>query len=98
MHARTARQMYTGEADWCYLARLKESLAIPVIGNGDVREPEDALRMQAATGCDGIMVGRGATRNPWIFRQIAAQMSGGRFAPPTLAERRALILGHFQMV
>jgi tRNA-dihydrouridine synthase B len=98
MHARTARQMYTGEADWSHLARLKESLAIPVIGNGDVREPEDALRMQAATGCDGIMVGRGATRNPWIFRQIAARMSGGRLAPPTLADRRALILGHFQMV
>src|ERR1700681_1013201 len=78
MHARTARQMYTGEADWSHLARLKESLAIPVIGNGDVREPEDALRMMAATGCDGVMVGRGATRNPWIFRQISARMSGGR--------------------
>ncbi len=98
MHARTARQMYTGEADWSHLARLKESLAIPVIGNGDVREPEDALRMLAATGCDGVMVGRGATRNPWIFRQIAARLSGGGIQPSTLAERRALILGHFQMV
>jgi tRNA-dihydrouridine synthase B len=98
MHARTARQMYTGEADWSHLARLKESLGIPVIGNGDVREPEDACRMQAATGCDGIMVGRGATRNPWIFRQIAARMSGGRISQPTLADRRALILGHFHMV
>jgi tRNA-dihydrouridine synthase B len=98
MHARTARQMYTGEADWSHLARLKESLGIPVIGNGDVREPEDACRMQAATGCDGIMVGRGATRNPWIFRQIAARMSGGRISQPTLADRRALILGHFRMV
>jgi tRNA-dihydrouridine synthase B len=98
MHARTARQMYTGEADWSHLARLKESLGIPVIGNGDVREPEDACRMQAATGCDGIMVGRGATRNPWLFRQIAARMSGGRISQPTLADRRALILGHFHMV
>jgi tRNA-dihydrouridine synthase B len=98
LHARTARQMYTGEADWSHLARLKESLGIPVIGNGDVREPEDACRMQAATGCDGIMVGRGATRNPWIFRQIAARMSGGRISQPTLADRRALILGHFRMV
>jgi tRNA-dihydrouridine synthase B len=98
MHARTARQMYTGEADWSHLARLKETLGIPVIGNGDVREPEDAARMMAATGCDGVMVGRGATRNPWIFRQIAAQMSGGRIGQPTLAERRDLILGHFHMV
>jgi tRNA-dihydrouridine synthase B len=98
MHARTARQMYTGEADWSQLARLKESLGIPVIGNGDVREPEDALRMLAATGCDGIMAGRGATRNPWIFRQITAQMSGGRIGAPNIAERRALILGHFRLV
>lgn len=98
MHARTARQMYTGEADWSHLARLKESLAIPVIGNGDVREPEDALRLMAATGCDGVMVGRGATRNPWIFRQISAQMSGGRIGASTIAERRELILGHFRMV
>lgn len=98
MHARTARQMYTGEADWSHLARLKECLGIPVIGNGDVREADDACRMLAATGCDGVMVGRGATRNPWIFRQIAARLSGGRIAQPTLADRRDLILGHFRMV
>jgi tRNA-dihydrouridine synthase B len=98
MHARTARQMYTGEADWSHLARLKESLGIPVIGNGDVREAEDALRMMAATGCDGVMVGRGATRNPWIFRQIAAQLGGSGTPAATLAERRALILDHFQRV
>jgi tRNA-dihydrouridine synthase B len=98
MHARTARQMYNGEADWSHLARLKESLGIPVIGNGDVREPDDALRLLAATGCDGVMVGRGATRNPWIFRQIAARLSGGRIGEPTLADRRALILGHFHRV
>ena len=98
LHARTARQMYTGEADWSHLARLKESLGIPVIGNGDVREPEDAVRMLAATGCDGVMVGRGATLNPWIFSQIAARLAGGRGTAPTLAERRDLILGHFRLV
>ena len=98
MHARTARQMFSGEADWSHLARLKETLAIPVIGNGDVREPEDALRMMAETGCDGVMVGRGATKNPWLFRQIAARMAGSRVSDPTLADRRDLILEHFRMV
>jgi tRNA-dihydrouridine synthase B len=98
LHARTARQMFSGEADWSHLARLKEALSIPVIGNGDVREPEDALRLLAATGCDGVMVGRGATTNPWIFRQIAARMEGSRLAEPTLEDRRRLILDHFRMV
>ena len=98
MHARTARQMFSGEADWSHLARLKETLAIPVIGNGDVTEPEDALRMMAETGCDGVMVGRGATRNPWLFRQIAARMEGSAVTEPTLADRRDLILEHFRMV
>lgn len=98
MHARTARQMFNGVADWSHLAHLKESLSIPVIGNGDVREPEDALRMMAETGCDGVMVGRGATRNPWLFRQIAARMAGSRVSDPTLEDRRDLILEHFRMV
>ena len=100
MHARTAREMFSGEAhsSWHHLARLKESLSIPVIGNGDVREPEDALRMLAETGCDGVMVGRGATKNPWIFRQIAAKMAGTGLTEPTLEERRDLVLDHFRMV
>lgn len=98
MHARTARQMFNGEADWSHLARLKEALSIPVVGNGDVREPEDALRMMAETGCDGVMIGRGATKNPWLFRQIAARMDGSRASEPTLADRRDLILEHFRMV
>jgi tRNA-dihydrouridine synthase B len=98
MHARTARQMFTGEADWSHLARLKEALSIPVIGNGDVREPDDALGLMAETGCDGVMVGRGATKNPWLFRQIAARLAGGRLPEPTLAHRRDLILEHFRLV
>ena len=98
MHGRTAKQMFTGQADWSHIARLKDELAIPVIGNGDVREPEDALRMFRETGCDAVMVGRGATRNPWIFKQIEAQMSGGAVTEPTLDDRRELILGHFRMV
>ena len=98
MHARTARQGFTGEADWSHIARLKESLTIPVIGNGDVREADDAIRLMAETGCDGVMVGRGATRNPWIFRQIEAAMSGGEIEEPSIRDRRDLILKHFRMV
>ncbi len=98
MHARTARQMFRGQADWSSIARLKEVLTIPVIGNGDIVTADDGARMLAETGCDGIMIGRAATRNPWIFRQIAARLSGGAVSEPTLIDRRVLILGHFQMV
>ncbi|HVS14972.1 MAG TPA: tRNA dihydrouridine synthase DusB [Thermoanaerobaculia bacterium] len=98
MHGRTARQMFSGEADWSAIARLKEALSIPVLGNGDVHEPADAERMLRETGCDGVMIGRGATRNPWIFRQIVAHLSGGRVPEPTLADRRDLILEHFRLV
>ncbi len=98
MHARTAKQMFRGEADWREIADLKEALSIPVIGNGDVRQPEDAVEMLRRTGCDGVMVGRGATRNPWIFSQIAARLSGGQKAEPTLGQRRDLILDHFRAV
>ena len=98
MHARTAKQMFRGEADWSAIARLKESLSIPVIGNGDIASADDAQRMFDETGCDGVMVGRAATKNPWIFRQIAARLSGGTISEPTLADRRELILGHFRMV
>jgi tRNA-dihydrouridine synthase B len=98
LHARTARQMFRGTAAWEHVARLKEAVSIPVIGNGDVRAPEDAVRMLQQTGCDGVMIGRGATRNPWIFRQTAALLSGGAASPPTVAERRALVLDHFQAV
>ncbi len=98
MHARTARQMFSGAADWSAIARLKEALAIPVVGNGDVESAEDALRMFRETGCDAVMIGRAATKNPWIFRQIAARLSGGRLAEPTLADRRDLVLSHFRLV
>ena len=98
MHARTAKQMFRGEADWSAIGRLKNELSIPVIGNGDINTADDALRMIASTGCDGVMVGRAATKNPWIFRQIASRMSGGLLSEPTLADRQELILGHFRMV
>jgi nifR3 family TIM-barrel protein len=98
MHGRTARQMFSGRADWDRIRRLKESLPIPVNGNGDVETPADAMAMWAATGCDGVMIGRAAMKNPWIFRQIAALRSGGTPVEPTVEERRDLILFHFSML
>lgn len=98
MHGRTARQMFRGEARWEEIGRLKQTLSIPVLGNGDIVDPDDAVEMLRVTGCDGVMVGRGATRNPWIFRQIAARLSGGRVVEPTLEDRRRLILHHFRTV
>ena len=98
MHARTAKQGFSGAADWSAIARLKEALSIPVFGNGDVRSADDAVRMLRETGCDGVMVGRGATKNPWIFAQIAAAMAGRELPEPALRDRRQLILDHFRMV
>ncbi len=98
LHARTARQGFRGAAEWREIAELKETLSIPVIGNGDITEPEDAVRMLRQTGCDGVMVGRGAICNPWIFRQITALLANDPLAGPTLADRRRLILGHFRAV
>ncbi len=98
MHARTARQMYTGQVDWGRIAALKGALRIPVFGNGDIREPEDALRMMAETGCDGVLVGRAAVANPWIFRQADALRRGRSLPPVGVPERRDLILSHFRML
>lgn len=96
LHPRTAAQRFTGDAHWPAIAELKDAVGIPVLGNGDVRTADDALRMLRETGCDGVMVGRGATRNPWIFRQIQARMSGGAVREPTLEDRRDLVLDHFR--
>ncbi|GMU64725.1 MAG: tRNA-dihydrouridine synthase [Acidobacteriota bacterium] len=100
LHARTARQMFSGEAreQWGEITRLKEAVAIPVFGNGDVREPADALAMMRSTGCDGVLIGRAATKNPWIFRQAADLMAGRQPAEATLLARRDLILDHFRRV
>jgi nifR3 family TIM-barrel protein len=98
MHARTAKQAFKGEADWSDIARLKSELSIPVIGNGDIRDPVDALRMIEQTGCDGVMIGRAATKNPWIFQQIAAALAGVEQQQPTLLDRRNLVLDHFRLV
>jgi tRNA-dihydrouridine synthase B len=98
LHARTARQMFSGKADWDRIRRLKQTLSIPVSGNGDILTPEDALAMWRETGCDGVMIGRGAMQNPWIFRQTAACLRGEPVPPVTLEDRRTMILGHFRML
>jgi tRNA-dihydrouridine synthase B len=98
LHARTASQMYTGRARWEEIACLKRALAIPVIGNGDVKAPEDALHMLAETACDGVMIGRASLTNPWIFRQTADLLAGRPYAEPSIAERHRLMRDHFTEV
>ena len=100
LHARTAKQMFSGDARarWGEIARLKAALTIPVFGNGDVKEPQDALDMLRETGCDGVLVGRAATKNPWIFRQATDLAAGGEPQAATLLARRALVLEHFRLV
>jgi nifR3 family TIM-barrel protein len=98
LHARTARQMFGGSADWSRIAHLKEKLTIPVIGNGDVATAEDAVRMLRETGCDGVMIGRASMKNPWIYRQAADLLAGRSPYEPTLRDREAIIRAHFDMV
>jgi nifR3 family TIM-barrel protein len=98
LHARTRTQMFSGKADWDDIARVVEALDIPVIGNGDVQTAEDLVRMRAHTGCAGIMIGRGAFGNPWLFRDGRALLEG-RAAPPTpdAAERFRVALEHARL-
>src|SRR5512140_422696 len=98
LHARTARQMFSGRADWPRIAELKSRLSIPVMGNGDVNTTEDALEMFHATGCDLVMIGRAAMKNPWIFSQVAAARRGEARREASAAERRDLILHHFRLL
>jgi tRNA-dihydrouridine synthase B len=98
LHARSARQQFGGRADWSHIAALKQRLAIPVIGNGDVQSPEDARHLLAETGCDGVMIGRASLTNPWIFRQAAAALAGEASPDASLAERHRLMRAHFAAV
>jgi len=95
LHPRTARQQYSGRADWSQIAELVDALSIPVLGNGDVQTPEDALHMFGETGCAMVMTGRAVLRNPWIFRQTADLLSTGRYEEPSLEERFGVIRRHF---
>lgn len=95
VHGRTREQFYTGKADWEIIAKVKEAVDIPVIGNGDADGPESAERMLRQTGCDGVMVGRAARGNPWIFREITSYLETGKIPEkPGAKEKRECILEH----
>ncbi len=98
LHPRTAKQMYRGKADWSRIARLKRELSIPVVGNGDIKSPQDAVSMLRETGCDAVMIGRASMRNPWIYRQVRALLAGEELEQPTTEDRREVILAHFRML
>ena len=98
VHGRFATDGFSGPADWGWIGRVKERCKIPVIGNGDVLDPSAALRMKAETGCDGVMIGRAAIGNPWIFRQVLLAEQGLPVQAPQLSERRSHILEHFRLL
>lgn len=98
VHGRTKEQYYSGKADWEIIRKVKEAVKIPVIGNGDVLTPQDAIDMRKQTGCDGVMIGRGAQGNPWIFKQILHyEQTGELLEKPSPQEVTEMILRHAKM-
>jgi len=98
LHARTREQGYSGQAQWEWIAAIKQAVRIPVVGNGDIRTPEDAAAMVASTGCDAVMIGRATPANPWIFRQIAQYTATGQYDRPTVEDRYRMIRAYFEML
>lgn len=95
VHGRTREQYYSGQADWEIIGEVKKALSIPVIGNGDVNSPEAARKLLQETGCDGVMIGRAAQGNPWIFRDTVHYLeTGEKLAQPTVEEKKEIILRH----
>lgn len=98
VHGRTREQYYSGKADWQVIREVKETLSIPVIGNGDVVTPMDAVRLKEETGCDGIMIARGVRGNPWLFKQILTYLQTGELLEkPTFREVKEMILRHARL-
>jgi tRNA-dihydrouridine synthase B len=98
LHPRTREQGYSGRADWSHIAAIKAAVKIPVIGNGDIEKPEDALRMYRETGCDAVMIGRAASYNPWIFRQMDEYLRTGSYFVPPDRERYRMMKTYYLML